>query len=332
MFGASASLLLAVLAGAGCATSNINSQNPAERRDALIALSKKGTSAIPQLAEALKDTNSIVRRTAVRLLAEQGLAAEQELITALGDNDFLIRRSALQSLCLLKGKDMPLSILEATMGDPETSVRQIAVSQLVAFKPVTGERLELLKKAENDSDPTIRTLVSNATWPFYREKTLLRNRQDWDHEVKMIQEIPLPTDKWSFATDPKKIGHEAKWFDPAFKDDAWKLIPIATTWEEAGIKYDGIAWYRKTFKAPAKPQKFNAAELRFLSVDECAWVWLNGVYIGQHNIGKAGWQVPFSLDITDEIKWGEDNQITVRVLDSAGAGGIYKPVSLQIME
>ena len=76
----------------------------------------------------------------------------------------------------------------------------------------------------------------------------------------------------------------------------------------------------------------NAVELHFESVDECAWVWLNGVYIGQHDLGTSGWQTPFSLDITKEVKWDAENVIVVRILDTAGAGGIYKPVHLQVLE
>ena len=37
-------------------------------------------------------------------------------------------------------------------------------------------------------------------------------------------------------------------------------------------------------------------------------------------------------DITKEIKWDADNVIVVRILDTAGAGGIYKPVHLQVLE
>lgn len=54
--------------------------------------------------------------------------------------------------------------------------------------------------------------------------------------------------------------------------------------------------------------------------------------MGVHNIGPTGWNVPFSLDITDLVRWGEPNQITVRVQDVSHAGGIYRPIHLQIMK
>lgn len=117
-----------------------------------------------------------------------------------------------------------------------------------------------------------------------------------------------------------------------YDDSKWKKISIGKTWEECGYDYDGFAWYRITFDAPEKPDVCNAAELHFDSVDESAWVWLNGKYVGEHNIGSAGWDIPFSLDVTDLIRWGQPNQITVRVQDLAYAGGIYRPIQLQIMK
>ncbi|MBR3651622.1 MAG: beta galactosidase jelly roll domain-containing protein, partial [Victivallales bacterium] len=211
--------------------------------------------------------------------------------------------------------------------------RSNAVSQLAADKPAKGKQLEILEKtARKEKNAAVRDIASKAIWPFYRNTVLLRNRSDWDHDVKVVQDILLPAADWRFSLDEKNQGHLNNWFKTDFDDSAWKTIPIAVTWEDAGFKYDGLAWYRKSFKAPSKPEKFNAVELHFESVDECAWVWLNGIYIGQHDLGTSGWQTPFSLDITKEIKWDADNVIVVRILDTAGAGGIYKPVHLQILE
>jgi hypothetical protein len=67
-------------------------------------------------------------------------------------------------------------------------------------------------------------------------------------------------------------------------------------------------------------------------VDESAWVWLNGEFAGEHDQGPSGWDTPFRLDVTDGLNWGGANQLTVRVLNSAMAGGIWKPVSIVILE
>ena len=56
------------------------------------------------------------------------------------------------------------------------------------------------------------------------------------------------------------------------------------------------------------------------------------IHVGQHDIGPEGWDKPFTLDVTDEIMWDAENQITVRVLDSKFAGGIWKPVALEALK
>ncbi|HOQ29152.1 MAG TPA: beta galactosidase jelly roll domain-containing protein, partial [Armatimonadota bacterium] len=114
-------------------------------------------------------------------------------------------------------------------------------------------------------------------------------------------------------------------------DSKWPAIEIERSWESQGHEYDGVAWYRGSFELPAKPDH-NAVELHFDAVDECAWVWVNGIYVGQHDLGTAGWDRPFALDITREVRWGQKNQITVRVYDSAYAGGIWKPVRIDVLK
>ena len=57
-----------------------------------------------------------------------------------------------------------------------------------------------------------------------------------------------------------------------------------------------------------------------------------GSHAGQHDIGPDGWTVPFCLDVTAFLKWGQENQITVRVLNTAQAGGIWKPVTLEVLK
>ena len=300
-------------------------QTPKERRDNLLK-----NPDLPSLLKAVADDNAIIRHTAVRLLAQREDATTQ-LVALLKSTDPLVRRGTLQALCLKNA--VTVELLGDMMDDTDVNVRLIAVSQLAADKPAKGKQLEILEKtARKEKNAAVRDIASKAIWPFYRNTVLLRNRSDWDHDVKVVQDILLPAADWRFSLDENNQGHLNNWFKTNFDDSAWKTIPIAVTWEDAGFKYDGLAWYRKSFKAPSKPEKFNAVELHFESVDECAWVWLNGIYIGQHDLGTSGWQTPFSLDITKEIKWDADNVIVVRILDTAGAGGIYKPVHLQVLE
>ncbi len=325
-------LLLLLLLAAGCAGPRFGGQAEARRQRA-IRLAEGGEAAVPELAKLLQDDNIMVRRTAVRGLAGKGPTGNAALLQTLQDNaDGQTRRMALQLLCQGRRPDECLDILESALTDQPLPVRVYAATLLASELPALGRRQQLLQKAAQDEDLAVRSLVLRATWPFHNDTVLLRNRPDWDYDVAVKERFPLPETGWKIALDHDIQGHTRDWFKPGFDDRSWTDIAIAKAWEPQGISHDGFAWYRRVFKAPAKPQRFNAAELHFEGVDECAWVWLNGVYLGEHDLGPDGWNVPFSLDATQHLKWGEDNQLTVRVHDSTMAGGIWKPITLEILE
>ncbi|MEI6502204.1 MAG: sugar-binding domain-containing protein, partial [Armatimonadota bacterium] len=199
------------------------------------------------------------------------------------------------------------------------------------IRPRTQAINDLLEQLRKDESGPVREVAAQAVWPFFKESVSLRDRKDWDHDIKVTQAIPLPLEGWRFKTDPAAEGHLQKWFDPAYDDSAWEPIKIGSAWEEQGHVYDGVAWYRGAFDLPAKPQSLGV-EIAFEGVDEVAWVWINGQYAGQHDLGTDGWDKPFALDVTKELKWGQKNQITVRVYDSKFAGGIWKPVTIQVLQ
>jgi len=304
-----------------------------QRRAALLRCAAGGAAAIPALVAALDDEHPVVRRTAARLLAEQEGSAGSDALVAKGlrNSDVLVRRIAIWAVCGLAPRKA-LPHLAQAVGDENEVVRQLAVQQLIAVRPRTPQVKELLEKAGKDECPAIRAAAAAALWPFHREVISIRDRKDWDHDVRVSQATPLPKDGWKFKLDPMRDGHKKKWFEPAFDDSKWDDISIEQAWQKAGYDYIGVSWYRRGFDAPAKPKKHVAAELHFGGVDECAWVWLNGVYVGQHDIGPEGWNQPFTLDVTKEIKWGQENRITVRAMNTAHAGGIWRPVRIEVLE
>lgn len=322
-------LLLLAAAGFGQAPPAAG-PSPAARRAALLAQAAKGAAAVPALTAGLQDDNLVVRRTAVRLLIDVGPPARTALVGALENTDALVRRAALSAVCDPLTAEA-LAPLRKGMSDTDPLVRLTAAQLLVQLKPRTQEMNDLLEKARTDESGAVREVAAAAVWPFFKETTSIRDRKDWDHEIKVSQAIPLAKDGWRFMTDPKADGHLKKWYEPSFNDSAWTPISIESAWEEQGQKYDGVAWYRTTFDLPAKPAQL-ATEIAFGGVDEVAWVWINGQYVGQHDLGTEGWDKPFALDVTKELKWGEKNQITVRVYDSAYAGGIWKPVTIQVLQ
>ncbi|HEY2512855.1 MAG TPA: beta galactosidase jelly roll domain-containing protein [Polyangiaceae bacterium] len=114
--------------------------------------------------------------------------------------------------------------------------------------------------------------------------------------------------------------------DPAYDDSKWNPVSLPHTWNDVdtfqlwincvngptGCKSNSPkelkGWYRKHFTADPSWQG-RKVYLEFEGVRNAAEFWVNGTWIGRHEnqIGPAG------LDVTDAVKFGADNVITVRV-------------------
>jgi len=252
------------------------------------------------------------------------------------------------------------SYLQQKMTDPDVEIARFAITLLAKHHP--EKALPAFRKLPLSADPLIAEalLVAIAGFPEnetaglrhkilsacpdprlqsfgkvrlpYRMNFSLRNDPSYDHAVTVIKTVPLPKKNWKFITDPEDDGFQKKYYAAGFDDSSWRKIAVTGRWEKQNVgDYDGVAWYRLKFKMPEKIP-CSGVDISFGAVDESAWVWLNGKYIGQHDIGPAGWNVAFHLNIASELKWGEENILAVRVKDTAGAGGIWKPVMIEVLQ
>jgi beta-galactosidase/beta-glucuronidase len=96
------------------------------------------------------------------------------------------------------------------------------------------------------------------------------------------------------------------------------LVPFAVESALSGVKRTLLPsqqlWYRRSFTIP-KDWSGSRVLLHFGAVDFEADVWVNAQKVGSHR----GGYLPFSFDITDALKAGE-NTITVSVWDPSDAG------------
>ena len=166
--------------------------------------------------------------------------------------------------------------------------------------------------------------VKAAELPHYSdEETFARLRKT------MTEVFDFPKDGWRFARDESNTGRSSGWYKPGFDDSGWRTISIGKFWEEQGEDYDGRAWYRIKFVPPA----IDPAKRVFLAVgaaDESAWVWLNGRFIAEHNMGGFGWDVPFALEVTNALDPEADNVLAIQVLDRTMVGGLWKSIKLMV--
>ena len=149
---------------------------------------------------------------------------------------------------------------------------------------------------------------------------------------------------WFFAPDPKNEGEKLNWKNTLFTEAeaCWERVCITTGWENPGRyahpglrkfmkNYDGIGWYALRLAVP-KEWKGKKICLLFGAVDESAWVYLNGKYCGERVFKDPDdWKKSFSIRIDQNINWNNRWQtIVVKVRDTNGQGGIYRPVTLAV--
>jgi hypothetical protein len=128
---------------------------------------------------------------------------------------------------------------------------------------------------------------------------------------------------WSFAYS--KYGFRPK------EDTEWQNILVPSAWEFQGHKYDGYAWYKRTFKLPPNFTKDDVV-LELGKIDDFDKVYVNGKLIGATNDRE-----PFGMSssyLEDRIynlpqellnRAGE-NTIEVLVEDMGNVGGIYEGI------
>ncbi len=150
-------------------------------------------------------------------------------------------------------------------------------------------------------------------------------------------------ERWFFKIDSAEVGLAEQWekLPGAQILATWEPIKVTAGWEQqagSGMhpkllellkEYDGYGYYGQTVKIDPS-WKGKEIALLFGAVDESCWVWLNGKLAGERIFqGGDEWKLPFSIRIDQCIDWELPQQtIVVRVHDSGGQGGIWKPVSV----
>jgi len=151
---------------------------------------------------------------------------------------------------------------------------------------------------------------------------------------KLPDPMPAPLGPWVFRTDPMERGVKERWYATDLDEADWLLARVPAFWAEIeGVgDYQGHAWYRTKFKAPAE-WNGRALRLLFAGVDEQAWVYVNGRLVREHTVKSEGkpigslWETPFTVDVPpQQLRFGADNVLAVRVRNDLANGGIWRPV------
>lgn len=141
--------------------------------------------------------------------------------------------------------------------------------------------------------------------------------------------------KWPLkdAVETSKDTAGAFFYMPQFNDSAWQDISLPHTFNDEdsfrtvaadpgeGGAYRGISFYRKHFSLP-KEDEGKKILLEFEGVRQAAYVYLNGTMVGYYEYGVS----PFGIDLSEQIRFGEDNVLAVAI-DNTSARGMTKTVT-----
>ncbi len=117
---------------------------------------------------------------------------------------------------------------------------------------------------------------------------------------------------WEFRFDKENAGLDQDW--AAGKAEFPLSITVPFPWGSklSGVESEAdIAWYRRTIRVPAEWQ----GQRVFVVVGDCDWLtsgWLDGQKVGSFQGGYT----PFEFELTANVKWGQDQQLVLRVDDT----------------
>ena len=137
---------------------------------------------------------------------------------------------------------------------------------------------------------------------------------------------------WHFSPDEKNVGISEEWFSHNFDDTKWDILDAGTIWEDQGYPdLDGYAWYRKTVDIPAD-WKGKDVYVKFAAVNDSYDLFINGEELSTFGVKNVTFaHKPSFKKVTDKLKYGYSNLITIRVNDWGHSGGLWRlPVIITI--
>ncbi len=145
--------------------------------------------------------------------------------------------------------------------------------------------------------------------------------------VSAAQEIPLPehprpdfqrsqwvnlNGTWEFRFDKEDAGLNNEWGSGQTEFPLSITVPFPWGSELSGVENQAdIAWYKRTIRIPTEWK----GQRVFVVVGACDWLttgWLDGQKVGSFQGGYT----PFEFELTSQVKWGQDQQLVLRVDDT----------------
>ncbi len=125
--------------------------------------------------------------------------------------------------------------------------------------------------------------------------------------------------EWQFEFDLQNKGVHENWFsgDKKFSEKITVPFPWGSKLSGLEDKAD-IGWYQRKINIPENWKN----KRTFITIGASDWettVWLDGQFIGTHQ----GGYVPFSFELTDDVHYGENQTLVIRVDDKRREFTLY---------
>ncbi len=178
-------------------------------------------------------------------------------------------------------------------------------------------------RGSSSPTPTVEDLPLATRVPSEGNRVLINFNLDWKYqpgEVEGAQETIFDDSSWTYVDTP----HTTKFVTP---QDALADL--------------GVSWYRKHFTLDGM---YSGSKLfiEFEAVMQVADVWVNGEKVVHHEGGYT----PFTIDVSDDVVFGGENVISVRIDNNANPdwapgkndidfqfhGGIYRDVRMIVTD
>ena len=137
---------------------------------------------------------------------------------------------------------------------------------------------------------------------------------------------------WQFSPDEKNIGITEKWYSVNYDDSNWDKLDAGKRWEDQGYpNLDGDAWYRKIVDIPAD-WRGKDVYVKFAAVNDTYDFFVNGEQLSTFGVANVTFSDKTSFKkVTDKLKYGDSNLITLRINDWGNSGGLWRlPVIITV--
>ena len=130
--------------------------------------------------------------------------------------------------------------------------------------------------------------------------------------------------RWKYKADPQNLGASSGWHTIKFSDSSWDEVMIPNfDHENQAREITGICWYRLKFIMPAGYlRKKDYDDERYIlygkGLDDSADIFINDKLI----FSGGKWSTEYSIDISEELKYGGENTLVYKINNKTEFGGI----------